>query len=201
MSSIGSSATSPSSSAWRTVDIVVAAAIAVAFGVVFWAWNLVWAATTPVFGFLTQTQYLLYGVWLVPAVLGALVIRKPGAALFTELVAAVVSSLLGSQWGLDTLVSGVIQGGAAEVVFALFRYRSWTMAVAVLAALATAFGAWIHDMPLYYPELGVGGWAVFLVFMLVSAAIVAGVGSWYLMRALAQAGVLAAFASGRAHSG
>ena len=24
---------------WRTVDIVVAAVIAVAFGVVFWAWN------------------------------------------------------------------------------------------------------------------------------------------------------------------
>ena len=26
---------------WRTVDIVVAAVIAVAFGVVFWAWNVV----------------------------------------------------------------------------------------------------------------------------------------------------------------
>ena len=35
---------------WRTVDIVVAAVIAVAFGVVFWAWNLVWAAWAPLFG-------------------------------------------------------------------------------------------------------------------------------------------------------
>ena len=26
---------------WRTVDIVVAAVIAVAFGVVFWAWNVI----------------------------------------------------------------------------------------------------------------------------------------------------------------
>ncbi|TMG62871.1 MAG: hypothetical protein E6H87_03580, partial [Chloroflexi bacterium] len=34
---------------WRTVDIVVAAAIAIAFGVVFWAWNQVWAAATPAF--------------------------------------------------------------------------------------------------------------------------------------------------------
>ena len=186
------------SGSWRTVDIVVAAAIAVAFGVVFWAWNTVWAATTPIFTFLPVAQNLLYGVWLIPAVLGALVIRKPGAALFTELVAASVSALLGSQWGLDTLVSGLIQGGAAEVVFALFRYRSWTGAVAVLAAVATAVGAWIHDMPLYYPELGLGGWIPFLVFMVVSAAIVAGIGSWYLMRALANAGALSAFPSGQA---
>jgi energy-coupling factor transport system substrate-specific component len=184
---------------WRTVDIVVAAVIAVAFGVVFWAWNLVWAATGPVFGALPAAQYLIYGVWLIPAVLGALVIRKPGAALFTELVAAIVSALLGSQWGLDTLVSGAIQGGAAEVVFALFRYRSWTAAVAAIAGVATAVGAWLHDMPLYYPEAGLVAWLVFLGFMVVSAAVIAGYGSWVLMKALAQAGALGAFPSGTSH--
>ncbi len=183
---------------WRTVDIVVAAVIAVAFGVVFWAWNLVWAATGPVFGALPAAQYLIYGVWLVPAVLGALVIRKPGAALFTELVAASVSALLGSQWGLDTVISGVIQGGAAELVFALFRYRSWTAVAAVIAAIATAAGAWLHDMPLYYPEAGLDARLVFLAFMVVSAAAIAGYGSWLLMRALAQAGALGAFPSGTA---
>jgi energy-coupling factor transport system substrate-specific component len=184
---------------WRTVDIVVAAAIAVVFGVVFWAWNFIWAATDPLFSFLPASQYVLYGVWLVPAVLGGLVIRKPGAALFTELVAASVSALLGSQWGLDTLVSGLIQGSAAEIVFAIFRYRRWTVAVAVLAGLATALGAWIHDMPLYYPEVGVGAWLTFLVFMLVSAAVIAGIGSHVLMRSLAQTGALSAFSSGQTH--
>src|SRR2546430_893169 len=34
---------------WRTVDIVVAAAIAIAFGVVIWGWNQLWAAATPAF--------------------------------------------------------------------------------------------------------------------------------------------------------
>ena len=33
---------SPASARWRTVDIVVASAIAVAFGVVFWAWGHLW---------------------------------------------------------------------------------------------------------------------------------------------------------------
>lgn len=187
------------SSSWRTVDIVVAAAIAVAFGVVFWAWNAVWSATTPIFAAVPVTQYLIYGVWLLPAVLGALVIRKPGAALFTELVAASVSAMLGSVWGLDALVSGAVQGAAAEAVFAAFRYRSWTIVTAVLAASATAVGAWLHDMPLYFPELGLAGWIPFLVLMVASAVLIAGVGAWYLVRALASAGALGAFPPGRAH--
>ena len=53
-----------------------------------------------------------------PAVLAPLIIRKPGAALFAEMVAAGVSALLGSLWGVDTLLSGFVQGAAAELVFA-----------------------------------------------------------------------------------
>jgi len=182
---------------WRTVDIVVAAAIAIAFGVVFWAWNQVWAAATPVFVAVPPAQNILYGVWLVPAVLGGLIIRKPGAALFTELVAASVSAILGSQWGLDTLVSGALQGLGAEIVFLVVGYRRWTIAVALIAAIGTAIAAWIHDTPLYYADIGLGPQLVILAFMLVSAIVIAGIGSWFLMRSLVQTGVLAQFPAGR----
>ncbi len=183
---------------WRTVDILVAAAIGVAFGVVFWAWNLVWAAATPVFLAFPPSQYLLYGIWLLPGVLGGLVVRKPGAALFTELVAASVSALIGSQWGLDTVVSGALQGGAAELVFAAGRYRSWGPVTAVLAGAAAGVAAWLHDMPLYYPELPIADQLLFLPFMVASAAAVAGAGAWLLWRSLLAAGALSAFPSGRA---
>jgi len=183
---------------WRTVDIVVAAAIAIAFGVVFWAWNQVWAAATPAFVAIPPAQNILYGVWLVPAVLGGLIIRKPGAALFTELVAASVSAILGSQWGLDTVVSGALQGLGAEIVFLVVGYRRWTIAVALIAAIGTAIAAWIHDTPLYYADIGLGPQLVILAFMVVSAVVIAGIGSWLLMRSLVQTGVLAQFASGRA---
>jgi energy-coupling factor transport system substrate-specific component len=188
------------SSTWRTVDIVVAAVIAVAFGVVFWAWNALWAATSPAFAALPASQYLISGVWLIPAVLGGFVIRKPGAALFCELLAAIVSALIGSQWGLDTVVSGIVQGAGAELVFLLFRYRTWTLTVAALAATASAVAAWVHDMIVYYPDLGLGEWAVFVPFYVVSAAIIAGIGSYFLVRSLAQTGVLASFPSGRTQS-
>ena len=185
---------------WRTVDIVVTAAIAIAFGVVFWAWNQLWAAATPAFAAIPPAQNILYGVWLVPAVLAGLIVRKPGAALFAELVAASVSAILGAQWGLDTLVSGALQGIGAEVVFFAVRYRAWRLPIAIGAAIGAAVAAWIHDMPLYYPDLALTDKVVIGVFMIVSAVIIAGLGSWLLMRSLVQTGVLAQFAAGRAQT-
>ena len=123
-----------SSMSWRTVDIVVTAAIAVAFGVVFWAWNALWAAATPAFLAVPPAQNILYGTWLAAGVVAGLVVQKPGAALFAELVAASVSLILGSQWGLDAALSGLFQGAGAELGFALFRYRRWDFVAALLAA-------------------------------------------------------------------
>ena len=186
------------SMSWRTVDIVVTAAIAVAFGVVFWAWNALWAATGPAFAAVPPAQNILYGTWLAAGVVAGLVVQKPGAALFAELVAASVSLILGSQWGLDAALSGLFQGAGAELGFALFRYRRYDLIAAALAAALAAVGAWIHDTPLYYAELPLVDQLVIGAFMLVSAVIIAGIGSAWLVRALVQTGVLAQFPSGRA---
>jgi energy-coupling factor transport system substrate-specific component len=185
---------------WRTVDIVVAAALAVAFGVVFWAWNALWEATRPAFVAIPPAQYLISGVWLIPAVLGGLIIRRPGAALFTEMVAATVSAILGSIWGLDTLLSGAIQGAAAEFVFGATLYRNWSIGVAMAAAAAAGVGEWLHDMPVYFPALALEQQLVIGAFMVVSAVLIAGIGSWLLMRSLVQTGVLAQFPAGRAQT-
>jgi energy-coupling factor transport system substrate-specific component len=182
---------------WRTVDIVVTAAIAIAFGVVFWAWGVVWSAATPVFVAVPPAQNILYGVWFMAAIVAGFVVRKPGAALFAELVAASVEALLGGQWGLDTLVSGAIQGIAVEAVFAIARYRVWDLRIAAIAGAAAAVGAWLHDTPLYYADSGLGAQLVILAFMIVSAIVIAGVGSWLLVRSLVQTGVLAQFTAGR----
>lgn len=189
-----------SGNSWRTVDIVVTAAIAVAFGVVFWAWNLVWSAATPAFAAVPPAQNILYGVWLIPGVLAGLVVRKPGAALFAELVAASVSLIIGSQWGLDAALSGLFQGVGAELGFLIARYRVWNMGTALLAAALSALGAWIHDMPLYYADVPLADQLIIGVFMVISALVIAGLGSWWLVQALAQSGALAQFPSGRQQS-
>ena len=178
---------------WRTRDIVVTAIIGVTFGVVFWAWGLAWAFLDPVFAFAPPVKDLLYAVWLVPAVLAPLIVRKPGAALFAEMVAAGVSTLIGSQWGPDTLLSGFVQGAAAELVFAFTLYRVWTFPVLVAAGVAAAAGAWIHDWVVWYPEVAVEVQLVRGVLMAVSAAVIVAGGSLALVRALRRAGVLEGF--------
>ena len=182
---------------WRTVDIVVAAVLAVAFGVVFWAWNQAWAAASPAFTSFPPLQGFMYGVWLLPGVAGAMIIRKPGAAVFTELVAAIVSALLGNQWGLTVVWYGLLQGGAAEAVFLLRGYRSWSLPTAVVAGAAAGVAAAVLDLVYYYSDWSSAWMSTYTVLVAASAAVIAGVGAWLLVRALAPTGVLAPFRSGR----
>lgn len=183
---------------WRTIDIVIASIIAVAFGVIFWAWNLLWSATSGAFGFFPPAQTLIYGVWLVPAVLSGLIIRKPGAAIYTETLAALISALLGDQWGATVILQGVVEGLGAEVVFALFRYRTFTVPVAVLAGALAGLGAGLFDFFVWNGAYALWSYRVpYLLLTVVSCAIVAGAGSWALVRALAPTGVLDRFRAGR----
>jgi len=182
---------------WRTVDIVVAAVVAVAFGVVFVAWNTVWAVSEPLFVALPPAQAILYGVWLLPGVLVALIVRRPGAALFGGIVSAAVSALIGSQWGADALISGAVQGLGAELGFAAALYRSWRLPFAVLAGALAGVAATVHDVVVYYAATGAEFWAVYGATATISGALLAGVGGWMLLQALVAAGVLHEFAAGR----
>jgi len=186
-------AAAPPATAWRTRDIVVTAIIGVTFGVVFWAWGVAWGPLDAVFAVAPPLKDLLYAVWLVPAVLAPLIVRKPGAALFAEMVAAGVSTLIGSQWGPDTLLSGFVQGAAAELVFAFTLYRAWSYPVIAAAAVAAAAGAWIHDWALYYADASLDVQLVRGLMMAVSAIVIVAAGSVLLVRALRQAGVLEGF--------
>jgi len=183
---------------WRTVDIVVAAVIAVAFGVVFWAWGLLWngpAEAIPLPG-----RAFMYGVWLVPAVLGGLVIRKPGAAFFTETVAALVSLALGTVWGWTLVVQGPVEALAAELAFALFAYRSFGLVAACLAGALSGLAASVYDIVVWYPASQYQTATMRIPYVLITVAssvVIAGLGSYALTRALAETGVLDRFPSGR----
>jgi len=182
---------------WRTVDIVVASVIAVAGGVVFWGWSQLWTTTSGAFAGFPPAQAVMYGIWLAPGVIGGLIIRKPGAALYTELVASVVEALLGSAWGLSVVAYGVAEGLAPEIVFAIFAYRRWRLPVSVLAGAAAGLAAAILDLIYYYGSWR-GDWKlVYVVLVMSSSAIIAGVGGALLVRALARTGALQPFAAGR----
>src|ERR1700712_3047572 len=183
---------------WRVVDIVVAAVIGVAAGVVYWAWNLIY--NVPAHGLevlLPGLQPLTYGIWLIAGVLAALVIRKPGAALFAELVASLVEALVGNQWGPLTVVYGIVEGVGAELIFALFLYASWRVWVAVLAGGLSGVGGAVLDLIAYYPGSSAVFTTVYVVSFAISGALLGGLVSWLIARALGGTGALSRFASGR----
>jgi energy-coupling factor transport system permease protein len=186
---------------WRVVDIVVASVLAVAAGLVFVMWNVASNPIgAPLGALLPGLQALLGGGWLFAGVLTALVIRKPGAALYGELVAATVSALVGNQWGVLTLESGLVQGLAAEVVFAVFLYRVWNLPVAVLSGAVAGLALAVNDLILWYPGSAAVFSAIYIVSAIVSGALLAGGLSWYVVRGLARTGALSRFQSGRVGS-
>jgi energy-coupling factor transport system permease protein len=189
----------PRPARWRTVDIVVASVLGVAFGVVFWAWTALWegpASVIPLPG-----RAFMYGMWLLPAVLGGLILRKPGAAVYTETVAAVVAIALGSVWGWTIFFQGVLEGLGAELAFALFAYRAFGLVVVALAGTLAGIVAGVFDVVVWYPAKdGYDTLTWHLPYVGITAAsslVIAGIGGWLLTRALAGTGVLDRFPSGR----
>ncbi|HEV8568418.1 MAG TPA: ECF transporter S component [Actinoplanes sp.] len=183
---------------WRTIDIVIASIIAVAFGVIFWAWNLLWGATQGAFSFFPPAQTLLYGVWLMPAVLSGLIIRKPGASLYTETLAALISALLGDQWGATVIPQGLVQGLGAELAFAALRYRSFHLPAALLAGALSGLSAAVFDFFVWNGAYALWSYRVpYALLTVVSSTIIAGAGSWALVRALVPTGVLDRFGAAR----
>ena len=188
----------PSALGWRVVDIVVAAVLGVAAGLVFWAWNgpgyAIYEAAnalTPGLGGLSQ------GLWLIAGPVGGLIIRKPGAAVFVTVIAATISMALGNTWGVQTLLFGLAEGVGAELAFLIFAYRRFTLPVAVLAGVLAGVFEWGSELFTGNMAKSLAFNLIYLASNMVSGAILAGVLAWLLMKALARTGVLARFAAGR----
>lgn len=184
---------------WRVVDIVVAAVLGVACGLIFFAWNSVGYAWFTTMDALTPgLGGIAAGLWFLGGPLGMLIIRKPGAAIMVELIGAIVSALLGNVWGITTLYSGLAQGLGAELVFALFAYRNFKLPVALLAGAGAGLGAWTLEL-FTSGNLAKGPafLAIYFTTTVISGAVLAGGVGHLLTKALAGTGVLDRFASGR----
>lgn len=184
---------------WRVVDIVVAAVLGVAVGLIFFAWNTVGFAWFEAMDALTPgLGGIAAGIWFLGGPLGMLVIRKPGAAILVEVIGAVTSALLGNAWGITTLYSGLAQGLGAEIIFLIFAYRNFRLPVAVLSGAVAGLGAWTLELfTSANIQKGPAFLIIYLVTTMISGALLAGGVGWVLTRALAKTGVLGRFASGR----
>jgi energy-coupling factor transport system substrate-specific component len=178
---------------WRPRDIVLASVVGVVAGGLFAIWNIAHVPLLePLGAVLPGFQALGHGVWLVGGLLTALIVRKPGAALYGELLASTVSALIGNQWGVITLVYGAVQGLGAELIFALFAYRLWNVVAALVAGAGAGIAMAGLDLTLYYAGASPAFMAIYAVSSVVSGIVIAGLGSHLVRLGLVRAGALRA---------
>lgn len=183
---------------WRTIDLLVTVTIGVVMGVVFMGLSYLYYAIDPLTAVFAPASGVLAGLWFLPAILAGLIVRKPGAALLAELLAAFVEMILGGQWGFTTLISGLAQGLGVEIGFALFAYRRAGIAIVAVAGACASVLEWIYEaFGTSALEWSMGWKLIYLLIMVASGTILSPLVCVPLARLLARTGVLDAFPIGR----
>jgi energy-coupling factor transport system substrate-specific component len=171
----------------KLADILTTIVIAVVFGIIYKVWGPLYYFVKP-FGF--HLDQLIYGMWFIAASVAYLLIRKPGVALLAEIAASSGEFIMGSEWGLEVLIYGVVQGLLAEVVFAAFRYKRFDVLVVSLGAIGATIGSLVMDFYKGYIEaLAPWNLALFLIARFIGAVAIAGFFAVSLVKALEKTGV------------
>ncbi|MEN9751004.1 MAG: hypothetical protein RLZZ600_51 [Actinomycetota bacterium] len=178
---------------WRTIDVVVAAVLGIFAGVIFFAGDTAYTPLSAVLGVTPGLEGLTAGFWLFGPVLGGLIIRKPGAAIFVSLVGALVEVALGSTWGTMNLWVGFIQGVGAELGIALFAYASSRLIVGIVAGALAGVANAAVCLVIYYAGSTLSVYAIYTVAAVVSGIVFAGVLAWLVAKALVKTGALSRF--------
>ncbi|SDJ98474.1 ECF transporter S component [Sediminibacillus albus] len=171
----------------KLTDILVTIIIALIFGVIYKIWG-------PLYGLIStfglQAEQLIYGMWFIAATVAFLIIRKPGVAVLAEVAAAHGEFIFGGEWGVTTLIFGLGQGIAAEIVFAAFGYKRYNVLVVSLAGIASGLASIGIDF--YYGYIGdLAVWNLLLLvgFRLAGSVMIAGIFAYLIVRTLEKTGV------------
>ncbi|MDX8046214.1 ECF transporter S component [Gracilibacillus sp. S3-1-1] len=168
-------------------DILITIVIAFIFAVIYKLWGPLYSLVG-VFGL--HIDQLLYGMWFMAATVAFLIIRKPGVALLAELAAAQGEFMFGGHWGISLLLYGLIQGLGCELIFAMYRYKSYRLYVTCLAAIGAAVGSLILDVFYgYIDSLAVWNLTLLIVNRIVGSIVITGFFAYFLVEAIDKTGV------------
>ncbi|KFI72365.1 Hydroxymethylpyrimidine transport system permease protein [Bifidobacterium minimum] len=181
------------------MDIAVAAALGVACGLVFWSFNYAYAVISPILrDLLPGLASVLHALWYFSGPLALLIVRKPGVAIFVNVVGSLTEMVLGNPYPVSSvIVSALLQGVASEIPFAVTRYRRFSLAMSVASGAVTALEYGLYLMVTMYQGRSGVYVTIHMVSEMVGGVIIAGLMSWWLYRAIARTGALYQFASGR----
>lgn len=174
---------------WTLREILIVAVLGAVFGVLYLAWVQVWLISQAILG--PVTMDVVMGFWFIVSIIAAAIIRKPGAALLSEVLAAVVQVLLGSPAGLLLLVTGLVQGAGAEAVFAATRWRDYRLPVLIAAGIGSAVFSFIYTWIRFdYGALAPSLLIAMFILRCLSGALLGGLAGHLVTEALYKTGVL-----------
>lgn len=107
---------------FKTKEVVIVAMVAAVVGVIFTLLDYAYMPLSAVLG--TVFMELTFGIYMLSPALPMYIVRKPGFAIFGALVAAGVNLLLGSPYGLQLILAGVLEAIGVEIGFALGKYSA-----------------------------------------------------------------------------
>ncbi|TFB21811.1 thiamine permease [Filobacillus milosensis] len=186
---------------WKLKEIVLMSILGVVFGFIYLAFfgvGKIFTGLLAPFGLGDLGYEVIYGIWFIVSVIAAYIIRKPGAALMAEMIAALVEVLAGSTTGPSLLLSGFVQGLGAELAFALTRYKDYRLRILIFSGV----GAALLSFPYHYFTAGFDAyapWVLTLMFIarVISAIIITGIIGKFVSDQLAKTGVLRGYALGK----
>ena len=184
------------SQAWTLRETLIVAVLGAVFGVLYLGWVQVWLIAQAVFG--PVTMDVVMGFWFIVSIIAAAIVRKPGVALVSEVLAAVTQLLLGSPAGLILLLTGFVQGLGCEVVFAATRWRNYSLPVLMAAGVGAAVFSFAYTWVRFdYGALAPSLLVVMFALRVASGALLGGLLGWVIVNALHRTGVLAGLAIDR----
>lgn len=180
---------------WKLRDVVITVILSILCGGLYRVWDVVTTLMTIAW---VPGQGFINGLWWIAAGLVPYVVRRPGAALLAEVIAAVIELILGSNWGFGGVLSGILQGLGAEIAFALFAWRRYNSGVMALSGVLAGVGYSVQ----WYFQYGGHGYhlsiiVLYTVFTMLSGAVLGGLLPKWIGDALKRTGTLRNFQIGQ----
>lgn len=181
---------------WKLKEVVLVSVLSVVFAVVYLLFvhvgNL-WA------GLIGPIAYeWIFGIWFIVSIISAYIIRKPGAAFISEVMAATIEMLIGNAIGPRIILVGIVQGLGAEAVFAMTGYRRYELWVLMLAGFGSAVTSFVYTYFMSgFAMLEPGYVATMFGLRAVSGMVIAGIGGKLLSDLLLKTGSLRGYAIAR----
>jgi energy-coupling factor transport system substrate-specific component len=178
-----------------TQDILVIAVLGVGVGVLLAQYGIFATYVGTAFGPIAQA--FTFGVFWMTGVLTGYIVQKPGAAFLGGVIGTIGQVLGGNPAGLIVLTYSVIQGGANELGFGLFRYKRWDIVSCMVAGFLCGPIVFVYDYLQYLTALPLDQNLLNLLARCISGALFAGLLPKLIGDAIAATGVLKDFPIGQ----